>query len=46
MGCKGREKRIELWSEVDTGGRTIQEDGWIYEGKNTRSIIEEEPEWE
>ena len=37
---------MELWLEVDTGGRTVQEDGWICEGKNTRSIIEGEPRWE
>ena len=44
---RGREKKMELWSEFDTGGNTMQEVGLMWEGTKARSIVEGVPvgEW-
>ena len=36
----GREKRIEKWSEEETGGRILQEGVSMLDGRKTRSIME------
>ena len=36
----GREKRIEKWSEEETGGRILQEGASMLDGRKTRSIVE------
>ena len=41
----GRERKMELWSELDTGGMTSQAGEMEGEAK-TRSMIEGAPEWE
>ena len=35
---KGRERRTEWWSEVDTGGRIMQLPGKWEEGTNTHKV--------
>ena len=36
----GREKRIEKWSEEETGGRILQEGASLLDVRKTRSIVE------
>ena len=36
----GREKRIEKWSEEETGGKILQEGASMLDGRKTRSIVE------
>ena len=37
----GREKRIEKWSEEETGGRILQEGPSMLDGTKSRSIVED-----
>ena len=41
----GREKRIEKWSEEETGGRILQGASML-DGRKTRSIVEGVSVWE
>ena len=36
----GREKRIEKWSEEETGARILQEGASMLDGRKTRSMVE------
>ena len=42
----GREKRMELWSKEETGGRIPHERGSSWDERKTRSIVDEVLQWE